>query len=1309
MKKIVSSLVAVLIICTMMPLGVNFVYADGLNSSDSGAFSISNNSGNYSVSLNKDATSELMLDSSWSGKDVYIHLNGHKWTVTGATYGNNFPESTIHILGDEAGGTIVFSNENKNKKMLTVYGGLEIDNVTFENCVGACLFDMEENRKEKPFTVKNCHFKDCDFYYYGGAFYFNQYGPRRLDFINDTFYNIKNTHGSHYGCSVIYFDDLYYNGLSVNRHAQVNMSGCIFDCCRTESYGGCIFINDPYVDIGNLDSPSTIDNYCINCAVSDNGGAIYDNGGLGLLTGFSFCYNTAKYGGAFCLNASGRTIENCDFIGNVAYGGYGGGIYGFGSEVTAYLKSSLFYQNRADVSGDDYYISWKSFENCLFSDSEWRSPDGSGTSNAPYRIKSARDMIYLERYSDENETATLEIATDNVFWGVPLTKFNGRINGIGRTLYVSNCDNADDLTVAKSGLVQYSDIVLASLSGKSKVYGKASAVVAGGLEYYAVSNGEYVKQAEEKYKVGISSNILKSGFYYIDRTQTQPDRLVADGDVSFILADGIELTLEKGIQVANGSRFSVYAQTPDEGAMGKLKVNGTDGNAAIGGSVGASIPDDEMVENGVRGGDGQTCGEVNIHSGIVTITARGGGAGIGGGTGGTGGANLTHDANTQGYNVPSAGYSGNGGNGGTVNLYGGVVTVNAYDGGAGIGGARGGNGKNLIDNSWEVIIAIRGGHGGVGGIAGTLNIYNSKVTVNAHSSSAAVGGGAGGRFGYSDGRATDCDVGTGANGGGGGTVNMIGGTLDITTDSRGVGIGGGAGGEGPINLCSCGNGSAINLHGGAMKITASNSGVPVYTNNKPGAVVIDGGVLTVSSANTVAFNCDKRTVEETFRIPANILVKVGDSIDNTHNADISEIKDAKSVCINTMRCSLNTLDGAGTEVEPYLISTAEHLAEFANLVAIGWNCKNEVYKLTNDITYNGQKIGTENNPFSGTFDGEGHTVNVQISSGSYTGLFASLDGANVKNLEIKGTVSGVGEGAGSVGAVTGYAYGGTVIDNCHVTADVNGTDGNIGGIAGAMNNSTITNCRMDGNVTNTGWTSTGGIVGGILGGGDIINCMHTGKIIADKAVGGILGCVMGGKTTIGNCSSVGSTAENTTGGGYEHGGIAGFIDSTVESFDIINCFSQCNIGVSKDSGYIIGNNQGVKVSAQSVFYVAKGNAEKVLGTGNKINNATIKSVRSINDTTAERTLNQNVDTYNDKGYAFSKWGKNNSGLFPISCAFGTNYTVSYASVFGEMNPITIIVIVAILFVAVAGVAVLYIVKKKKKPVLADGVENTDEE
>ena len=56
----------------------------------------------------------------------------------------------------------------------------------------------------------------------------------------------------------------------------------------------------------------------------------------------------------------------------------------------------------------------------------------------------------------------------------------------------------------------------------------------------------------------------------------------------------------------------------------------------------------------------------------------------------------------------------------------------------------------------------------------------------------------------------------------------------------------------------------------------------------------------------------------------------------------------------------------------------------------------------------------------------------------------SLDVLVIKNLEIKGTISGTN----STGGVVGFAHTNTLIDNCHVTATVTGTAENVGGVVG---------------------------------------------------------------------------------------------------------------------------------------------------------------------------------------------------------------------------------------------------------------------
>ena len=47
-------------------------------------------------------------------------------------------------------------------------------------------------------------------------------------------------------------------------------------------------------------------------------------------------------------------------------------------------------------------------------------------------------------------------------------------------------------------------------------------------------------------------------------------------------------------------------------------------------------------------------------------------------------------------------------------------------------------------------------------------------------------------------------------------------------------------------------------------------------------------------------------------------------------------------------------------------------------------------------------LGDASNPFTGTFDGQYHTVSgIKVSSGTYGGLFGYTDGATIQNLGVK--------------------------------------------------------------------------------------------------------------------------------------------------------------------------------------------------------------------------------------------------------------------------------------------------------------------
>lgn len=187
------------------------------------------------------------------------------------------------------------------------------------------------------------------------------------------------------------------------------------------------------------------------------------------------------------------------------------------------------------------------------------------------------------------------------------------------------------------------------------------------------------------------------------------------------------------------------------------------------------------------------------------------------------------------------------------------------------------------------------------------------------------------------------------------------------------------------------------------------------------------------------------------------------------------------------------------------------------------------YQLTEDITVTapyGNDI-TGFTGFTGTFDGNGHTVTLDITaSTANVGLFSKLaGGAVVKNVITAGSVTTTGKKC--VAGIAGYATDNVKIENCKNTASITGNK-NVGGILGeAYNNEEsisvgIKNCANEGAVNGTG-SAVGGIVGKMEGQNSIIDCYNRGNITGFNNYAGIVGQSTGALVaTIKNCYSVGA-------------------------------------------------------------------------------------------------------------------------------------------------------------------------------------------
>ncbi|MEM1484550.1 hypothetical protein V6615_06670 [Oscillospiraceae bacterium PP1C4] len=204
-------------------------------------------------------------------------------------------------------------------------------------------------------------------------------------------------------------------------------------------------------------------------------------------------------------------------------------------------------------------------------------------------------------------------------------------------------------------------------------------------------------------------------------------------------------------------------------------------------------------------------------------------------------------------------------------------------------------------------------------------------------------------------------------------------------------------------------------------------------------------------------------------------------------------------------------NGTGTDADPYLINSADQLANIAS-------APDKSYKLTQS----GLTVTTPISAFSGNFDGNGNTIKLEMNA-DQAGLFAELSGT-VKNLGLTGSVTTTGSRAGSVAGINK----GT-IQNVYSTASV--TTSNASGVAGGIageNQGTIHNCYT------TGIVSANNNGGGIAGENQVTiqDCYTTGTVNANNNGGGIAGQSSG---SIQRCYST-----STVRGGSAAGGIVGW-------------------------------------------------------------------------------------------------------------------------------------------------------------------------
>lgn len=199
------------------------------------------------------------------------------------------------------------------------------------------------------------------------------------------------------------------------------------------------------------------------------------------------------------------------------------------------------------------------------------------------------------------------------------------------------------------------------------------------------------------------------------------------------------------------------------------------------------------------------------------------------------------------------------------------------------------------------------------------------------------------------------------------------------------------------------------------------------------------------------------------------------------------------------------LSGSGTSTDPYLIATADDWNSFTKM-ANEYATKGICGKLTADINLgNGTTDGIIGKKYSytGTFDGDGHTLTVNYTSGGYTAPFRYIEGATIKNLKTAGIFTVTGNFTAGIVANVGGSKAST-IENCQSSVSIISTNSSefIGGIVATVGSEAsvaIKDCIFSGSINNC--SRCGGIIGNIdlNNSATVTNCLVTANFVnSDK-------------------------------------------------------------------------------------------------------------------------------------------------------------------------------------------------------------------
>lgn len=314
------------------------------------------------------------------------------------------------------------------------------------------------------------------------------------------------------------------------------------------------------------------------------------------------------------------------------------------------------------------------------------------------------------------------------------------------------------------------------------------------------------------------------------------------------------------------------------------------------------------------------------------------------------------------------------------------------------------------------------------------------------------------------------------------------------------------------------------------------------------------------------------------------------------------------------------IEGNGTEANPYILKTPEHLVGMRSLATYGGETW---FKMANDIDLKGINWVPVNYDQSFErkihFDGGNFTISNLTSDKSVHGAnypsFMGVVYGSVKNLKFDNAVIKSTSGCGVVGGYVGTTSKPAVVENVTITnSSVTNAGDRTGGVCGVAKEATFKGVSFHGTVTSTYPTKSssgalqscqlggfagltevsavfeecsvdadvegladdiGGLVGKVTGVATFTDCENVNVRLttSSRRCGGLIGWNASTETTITNCHVLDESSVTFAGtsGGASLGGFIGFADTANTILEIKECSAKADItanGSAQNSAFI---------------------------------------------------------------------------------------------------------------------------------------------